>query len=98
MKKKSIPNLDEHMQVLSQMQEVGTDEFFYTRLRGKLESANNQGGWVLPVKPAWVLATLLILLLVNGYVLTQEQKEKKTTPYTIQEFAKSYDQTINTSY
>ncbi|HLO83102.1 MAG TPA: hypothetical protein VK166_19200 [Chitinophagaceae bacterium] len=98
MKKKSIPSLDEHMQVLSQMQEVGTDEFFYTRLKGKLQNTSSAQGWVLPVKPAWVLATLLILLLVNGYVLKQEQKEKETAPYTIQEFAKSYDQTINTTY
>jgi hypothetical protein len=99
MKKRSIPNLDEHMQVLRQMQEVGTDDFFYTRLRGRLQPTGSGPGWVLPFKPAWVLGGLLALLVVNGYVVSQELKEKKTeTSYTIQEFAKSYDQTINTTY
>jgi hypothetical protein len=99
MKKRSIPNLDEHMQVLRQMKEVGTDDFFYTRLRGRLQPTSSGPGWVLPFKPAWVLGGLLALLVVNGYVVSQELKEKKTeTSYTIQEFAKSYDQTINTTY
>jgi hypothetical protein len=99
MKKRSIPNLDEHMQVLRQMQEVGTDDFFYTRLRGRLQPVSAGRGWVLPFKPAWVLGGLLALLVVNGYVVSQELKEKKTeTSYTIQEFARSYDQAINTTY
>ncbi len=99
MKKRSTPNLDEHLQVLNQMREVGTDDFFYTRLRGRLQHTSSPPGWVLPFKPVWVLGLLLILLAVNGYVLRQEQKEKRyETTYTIQEFAQLYDQTISTTY
>jgi hypothetical protein len=98
MKKRSIPDLDEHMKVFSQMKGVGTDDFFYTRLTGRLQGGFSEG-WVLPFKPVWVLGTLLVLLAVNGYLLMPEHKTKKSeTDYTIEEFARSYDQTINAPY
>ncbi len=98
MKKNSTPILDEHLKLLQQMQEVDSEEFFYTRLRARMENKND-ASWVLPFKPALVLGSLLVLLLVNTFLLRSEwQGEKQESPATIQEFAKSYDQTINTSY
>lgn len=98
MKKMSTPMLEEHLELLQHMQEVDTDTFFYTRLRARMEYKNDTG-WVLPVKPVWLLSSLLVLLLVNGFLLRQGWQQTKKTPVsTIQEFAKSYDQTIITPY
>jgi hypothetical protein len=98
MKKNSTPMLDEHLELLQQMQEVDTDAFFYTRLRARMEYKNDTD-WILPLKPVWLLGSLVVLLLINGFMLRQEWEVTKKTPVsTIQEFAKSYDQTIITPY
>jgi len=99
MKKKSTPLVDEHLQSLQGMQEVGTDDFFYTRLKARMDKA--QQGWSFPLKPAWVVGSLVLLLAVNGFMLSQKFKAGKTqksTSSTLQSFAESYDQTIVSSY
>jgi hypothetical protein len=98
MNKNSTPMLDEHLQILQQMQEVDAEEFFYTRLRARME-LQHDSGWVLPFRPVWVLGCLMILFVINAFLLAQEWKEQKSeSASTIQEFAKSYDQTISTPY
>lgn len=104
MKKNSTPIVDEHLQSLLGMQEAGTDEFFYTRLKGRMQGNEPRQGWNLPLKPVWVISTLVLLLAVNGVMLSQQVKTKATTGSSssgnssLQSFAESYDQTISSSY
>lgn len=99
MEKKSTPLVDEHLQILQGMQEVGTDDFFYTRLKARMEKENSQQGWSFPLKPVWVVGTLALLLAVNGFMLSQQSKTTSTvSTSSLQSFAESYDQTISSSY
>jgi hypothetical protein len=102
MKKNFTPLVDEHLQSLQGMQEATTDDFFYTRLKGRMEKNDTRQGWNLPLKPIWVISTLLLLLAVNGFMLSQQLKGDKTKTATsspsLQSFAESYDQTISSSY
>ena len=101
MKRQSTLLVDEHLQSLRGMQEAGTDDFFYTRLRGRMEKNQAQQGWNFPLKPAWIVGTLALLLAINGFMLSQQFKTNKTktsTSSTLQNFAESYDQTISSSY
>jgi hypothetical protein len=102
MEKKSTPLVDEHLQSIQGMQEVGTDDFFYTRLKARIERNQPQQGWSFPLKPVWVVGTLLLLLAVNGFMLSQRFKTKETKSTasisSLQNFAESYDQTISSSY
>lgn len=99
MEKKSTPLVDEHLKSIEAMQEVGTDEFFYTRLKARLENEKSQPGWSFPLKPVWIVGTLAILLAVNGFMLSQQFKTKSTTTASsLQRFAESYDQAISSSY
>ena len=102
MEKKSTPLVDEHLQSIARIQEVGTDDFFYTRLKARIEKEKSQQGWSFPLKPVWVVGILALLLAVNGFMLFQQfkTKEKKSTASTssLQSFAESYDQTISSSY
>ena len=101
MKRDHTPLVDEHLQSLQGMQEAGTDDFFYTRLKARLEKDRSQQGWSFPLKPAWVVGSLVLLLAVNGFMLSQKFKTGKTqkpTSSTLQGFAESYDQTIVSSY
>ena len=99
MEKKSTPLVDEHLQGMQAMQEVGTDDFFYTRLRARMEKEKSQPGWSFPLKPVWIVGTLALLLAVNGFMLSQQSKTKSTTSASsLRSFAESYDQTISSSY
>ena len=102
MEKKSTPLVDEHLQSILGMQEAATDDFFYTRLKARMEKEKPQQGWSFPLKPVWVVSTLVLLLAVNGIMLVQQFKAKKSTTTTssssLQNFAESYDQSISSSY
>jgi hypothetical protein len=101
MKKDFTPLVDEHLQSLKGMQEAVTDDFFYTRLKARLERDRTQQGWSFSLKPAWVVGSLVLLLAVNGFMLSQKFKmgrTQKTTTSSLQSFAESYDQTIVSSY
>ena len=99
MKQKCTPLVDEHLQSLTGMQEATTDEFFYTRLKGRMQDVSPRQSWSLPLKPVWVIGTLILLLAVNGFMLSQQVKTKKPATVansnSIQNFAESYDQTIS---
>lgn len=99
MKQNATKLLDEHLPVIQEMVEVGTDDFFYTRLKARLEKESAVSSWSFPVKPAWVIATLFVLLTLNCFTLIKQYntKETQSDTNTIQSFAASYDQTINTS-
>lgn len=93
--------VDDHLKALTGMQEAETDPFFYTRLKARMENRQMQQGWNFPVKPVWLISTLLLLLIINGFVITQQFKTKNTavtTGSSLQSFAASYDQTVSTNY
>jgi hypothetical protein len=97
MKNKSTPLVDEHLKSLQGMQDIGTDDFFYTRLRARMEKYSAGNGWHFTFKPVWVVGTMAFLLIINVFILSQQSKSKQTTIPTnssLQSFARSYDQAI----
>jgi uncharacterized membrane protein len=99
MEKNFTSLVDEHLQSMQGIKEVGTDDFFYTRLKARMKKEKSQQGWSFPLKPVWVVGTLALLLAVNGFMLLQQAKTKSTTSAaSLQNFAESYDQTISSSY
>lgn len=100
MNKNSNSLLEEHLQVLDEMQEVGTDEFFYTRLRAKMEARNAGEEWSFLVRPTMAIAALSLLLVLNGFLLFQYTKtnNKQDSAYSIQRFATDYNQSIESIY
>ena len=92
--------LEDHLQVLDEMQEVGTDHFFYTRLRAKVEAKNAGVEWGFKLRPSLAIPALSILLVLNGFLLFQstQHKDKQESDYSIQRFASDYNQSIETIY
>jgi len=92
--------LEEHLQVLDEMQEVGTDHFFYTRLRARMEAKNVGEVWSFRLRPSLAIPALSILLVLNGFLLFQstQHKNKRDSAYSIQRFASDYNQSIETIY
>ncbi|MBL0234019.1 MAG: hypothetical protein IPQ08_10160 [Chitinophagaceae bacterium] len=100
MKNNNTPLVDEHLKSLMGMEEAQTDEFFYTRLRARMEGPSD--AWRFPLRPVWIVGTLMILLGLNGFMLSKEfmtkTTEQKQENVSIQSFAEAYDQTIHSSY
>ncbi len=100
MKKKFTPLLEEHLLRLEGMQEAGTDEFFYTRLKARMlaKQTGGESNWNFPLRPVWVLTSMTLLLVVNIFILSQQYsaKEKPSiSSNSLQNFAEAYDQTIS---
>jgi hypothetical protein len=100
MNKNSKSLLDDHLHVLDEMQTVGTNEFFYTRLRARLEARKAGEEWGFKLRPSLAIPALTILLVLNGFLLFQstQNKDKQDNAYSIQRFAADYNQSIETIY
>ena len=101
MKKNATPLVDELVQSIQPVREAATDEFFYTRLLARMEKNRESNGWNLPLKPVWVISSLVLLLIMNWFVIVK-QSQPNTSPTAstspLQSFAASYDQTVSSSY
>ena len=87
--------VDTYLESVQDMQEASTDPFFYTRLRVKMDRQERSS------KPVWMVAGLLLLLIINGFLLAQQdgtQQGSVAANSSLQSFAASYDLTIQSSY
>jgi hypothetical protein len=101
MKEKDTSLLDSHLASLKNMQETDPGEFFYTRLRARMERNRMQQnpGRFYSFRPAWTVAVLALLLVVNGFLLSQQHRNRvEPNNNPLRSFAASYDQTIETTY
>jgi hypothetical protein len=78
----SNEQLEKQLQVLTELKEVGTDEFFYTRLRAKMGKDIENTGWIFRLKPVWVMTVLLIMLAFNTWMLATKMQISETTSNT----------------
>ena len=96
--------LDEHMKSLDEMKMADTDDFFYTRLKERMAGRRNRvsslSNWKFPLRPAWVIGMLVVLLGLNATMLSHQLSHRNTTATKpdLRQFAAAYDQTINASY
>ena len=100
MKNTTTPLVDDHLRSVEDLKEVATDEFFYTRLKARMQRDSTRA-WSFPLRPAWVIGTLMVLLAANGYMLSQRKSttgNSFSASQSLQNFAASYDQTITSSY
>jgi hypothetical protein len=102
MKKKVIPAsqlLDEYLKSVDGMQEAETDPFFYTRLHARMQK---QPAWLFPLRPAWIITGLALLLLLNGFMtinkFTAAGQSAVVGVSPLQDFATAYDLTIQSTY
>lgn len=97
----NTPLLDEILQDIGTFRDPETSDFFYTRLRAKMEEPASEG-WSLPVKPVWIIGIFLIMLGLNSFMLVkqfQSAKSDTTSTTAVSDVASIYDLRISsTSY
>jgi hypothetical protein len=92
------------MESLGGMQPAVAPDFFYTRLKGKMQPESEKKTFLL-LRPAFITATLGVLLIVNVISLLQTGKAPKqdstvvySKPATIESFATAYDMNTGSVY
>jgi len=90
------PITDEYLNSLTGIMAAEPKNFFYDRLINRLANQEQLASWTFPLKPAWMICTLLVLLLLNTFILAQKDKTIVINPATgIENFASAYDQQIS---
>ena len=80
MKPQNDPKTEEILNSLDGIGRATAPEFFYTRLKARMEKEllkKNQRPWIL--RPAFAIATLALILIVNAAVIFQGNKASEPT-------------------
>ena len=94
---KPVPLVDEYLKSVHGMQPMGIDDFFYTRLKAKMEKDKAGAEWNFPLRPVWVVRSMALLLIINILMLLQQHTANETITLNkalLQNFARAYDQII----
>ena len=94
------PLADDYLKHAESLPQQETDDFFYTRLKSRMEKRDEKKtGWNFSLRPALLIGLLALLLFMNGFLFTRQDKSQPETSGTeLQTFATSYDLTITTPY
>lgn len=95
MDKNKTPITDEYLKSLDGIRSAEPKDYFYARLKSKLEKEQRQEEWIFPLKPVWMICTLAVLFLINTVILMQKNKSQQLGNNSIESFAAAYDQNIS---
>ena len=104
MKRMTLPEgqkkfVDSYLESVAGIKEVEPEPFFYTRLSGRMQA---QEVWQLPLRPAWIITGLLLLLAINGFIAFSPAKKDGqdvvVNQVSLQNFASAYDLTVQSNY
>ena len=92
------------MESLGGIQPAAAPDFFYTRLKGKMQPVEEKGIFFM-LRPAFITAALSLFLIVNVFSLLNINNRQKqhfsiqnNKPATIESFAKAYDLNTESVY
>lgn len=86
------------------LQKAEMPAFFYTRLQAKMQKklAAQQTAWMPFGRPAWLIATLVLFLVINTVMIKQVTKQQllnaTTETPSLQSFASEFDLNNSTNY
>ncbi len=100
----SQERIESIMTSLGDMQPAVAPDFFYTRLKGKMQPVEEKRIFFM-LRPSFITATLALLFIVNIISLLQTDKVPKqgspiveSKPATIESFAAAYNMNTATVY
>ena len=96
MKNMSNEQFENEMKTISNLKEVGAPNFFYTRLKARMEKENLSNELASTFQPIIVICALTLFLFMNSLLLKSDSNIVNTnSSQEIEAFAASYDQTIS---
>lgn len=98
MKNNLTPLVDAHLESLAGISEHITDEYFYTRLKARMDNRAVGEPRIGGLKPVWIVSSMAVLFVINIYMLNIKTSTKQVNTMetnSIKSFAEAYDQTIS---
>ena len=102
--KLSIERIDRIMTSLDSITKATAPDFFYTKLKGKMQPAEDKKTYFI-LRPAFITAALFVFLAVNVFSLHEMNKTSKQNSTSrsknsagIESFAKAYDLNTGSVY
>jgi len=96
MKNMSNEQFEQEMNIISNLKEVGAPNFFYTRLKARMDKENLSNELASPFQSIIVICALTLLLFINSLLLKSDSNIVNTnSSQEMEAFAASYDQTIS---
>lgn len=96
MKNINDDQLEHDLNIISNLKEVNAPDFFYTRLKARMEKEAKSEQFEGSAKPIAVICILTLFLFINSLMLDKDSTLiNSTTNQDIAAFAASYDQIIS---
>lgn len=87
---------EQDLNIVSNLKEVDAPEFFYTRLKARMEKEAKLEQFEGPLKPIAVICILTLFLFINSLIMEKESTVvQSSSNQDIEAFAASYDQIIS---
>jgi len=92
----SNEQFEQEMNIISNLKEVGAPNFFYTRLKARMDKENLSNELAGPFQPIIVICALTLLLFINSLLLKSDSNIVNTnSSQEMEAFAAYYNQTIS---
>ena len=86
---------EQDLNIVSNLKEVDAPDFFYTRLKARMEKEAKLEQFEGPLKPIAVICILTLFLFINSLIMEKESTVvHSSSNQDIEAFAASYDQII----
>ena len=86
---------EQDLNIVSNLKEVSAPDFFYTRLKARMEKEAKLEQFEGPLKPIAVICILTLFLFINSLIMEKESTViQSSSNQDIEAFAASYDQII----
>lgn len=96
--------IDSALNSLDNLQRSSAPNFFYTRLQARMEREQNVAvfGWFSVARPALLIVTLSLFLIMNTFMVAKLIQQKSVTSVSrkpsLQSFASEYDLNNSVNY
>lgn len=95
MKKINDDQLEHDLNIISNLKEVSAPDFFYTRLKTKMDKEAKSNEFADSINPIVVISILTLFLFINSLIMEKESSNiHSSSNHDIEAFAASYDQII----
>ncbi len=95
---KNINNeqFEQDLKIVSNLNQVDAPDFFYTRLKARMEKEAKLEQFEGPLKPIAMICILTLFLFINSLIVGKESTVvQSSSNQDIEDFAASYDQIIS---
>lgn len=95
---KNINNkqLEQDLEIFSSMKEIGSPDYFYTRLIARMDNETASLAYSYTLKPVIIIGALILFLFINSFLLKNEANIMDSSSNdNIEALATAYDQTIS---